>query len=401
MRNKQNGFTLLEVLIAIAILGIIMAMNSTLLQEMIAGTRQQGSLVASQFETALGLEVFRNDLGNAGYGLPEAFLTNPAGTVTPTYPVACYSEPAGHGTNPVAVAAFNDCPNPPRAVVHSDNVGSANGYLENSDYLVIRSPAVGMNKAAGKWTYINSDTTDYVHIWNDNSLDMETGDYMVIVRARATTQDTAQLVINTDSLSPPFFQATYNGSELNTNENQTPGFRPPSPPTGDRYLAYGVEDNTQPIRPFNRADYYVRRVTTGANATGTSCAPGTGTLFKAVANHGNNGFTTYPVMDCVANLQVVFRVDTNGDGIPDSTVTDISGLTAIQLKEQVKEIQIYMLAHEGTLDRAYRHNGSGTILVGPTSALGRDVDLPTLSGSNWNRYRWKTYTLFVKPRGFY
>ena len=397
MRNKQSGFTLLEILVVIAILGIIMAMNSTLLQEMITGTRQQSSLVTSQFETSLGMEVFRGDLGNAGYGLPEAFLTNPAGTVSSTYTGTCYSEPAGDGSNPAAVAAFNDCPNPPRAIVHSDNVGSANGYLENSDYLVIRSPSVGMNKAAGKWTYINSDVNDYVHIWNDSSLDMENGNYMVVVRARATTEDTAQLVINTDSASPPFFQATYNGSELNSSENQTPGFRPPAPPTGDRYIAYGVGDSVQPIRPFNRADYYVRRT----GATGGACAPGTGTLFKAVANHGNNGFTTYPIMDCVANLQLVFRVDTNGDGIPDSTVTDISGLTAMQIKEQVKEIQAYILAHEGILDRAYRRGGSGTILVGPTSALGRDVNLSTLSGSNWNRYRWKIYTLFVKPRGFY
>ncbi len=124
MRNKQSGFTLLEILIAIAILGIIMAMNSTLLQEMIRGTRQQSSLVTSQFETALGLEVFRNDLGNAGYGLPDAFLSNPAGTVTSTYTGTCYSEPAGHANNPAAVAAFNDCPDPPRAIVHSNNVGS-------------------------------------------------------------------------------------------------------------------------------------------------------------------------------------------------------------------------------------------------------------------------------------
>ena len=64
-----------------------------------------------------------------------------------------------------------------------------------------------MNKAAGKWTYINSDATDYVHIWNDSSLDMENGNYMIVIRARATTEDTAQLVINTDSASSAIFSS--------------------------------------------------------------------------------------------------------------------------------------------------------------------------------------------------
>ena len=104
MRNKQSGFTLLEILIAIAILGIIMAMNSTLLQEMIRGTRQQGSIVTSQFETALGLEVFRNDLGNAGYGLPDAFLANPASTVYSEPYWYMFRELVNDGSNPAAVA---------------------------------------------------------------------------------------------------------------------------------------------------------------------------------------------------------------------------------------------------------------------------------------------------------
>ncbi len=74
MRSKQADFTLLEVLIAIAILGIIAAMNSQLLQQMILGTRQQERVVSVQFETALGLDFLRTDLQQAGFGLPDAFL---------------------------------------------------------------------------------------------------------------------------------------------------------------------------------------------------------------------------------------------------------------------------------------------------------------------------------------
>ncbi|HEX2965893.1 MAG TPA: hypothetical protein VHO84_08910, partial [Syntrophorhabdaceae bacterium] len=369
------------------------------LQEMIRGTRQQSNLIASQFETALGLEVFRNDLGNAGYGLPEGFLhIDPtAGTVTSfsTYPLSCYSEPNGHGTNPAAISAFNDCPNPPRAFFHRNDVGSANDYIENSDYLVVRSPAVGTNAACGKWTYITSGATDYVHVWSDPSLDMTNGNRMIVVKARTTTTDVAQLVINNDVSSK--FSARYNGSELISGEDAQPGFRPPNPPTGERNIAYGIEDDDDPARPFNRADYYVRRT----SWTNAGCAPGTGTLFKAVANQGGDGFTVLPVMDCVANMQVVFRIDTNGDGVPDSTVNDISSLNAMEIKERVEEIQVYILAHEGAMDRTYTRAGTGVILLGPSASLGRNVDVQSLAGANWDHYRWKIYTLFVKPRGMY
>jgi prepilin-type N-terminal cleavage/methylation domain-containing protein len=386
MRNKQSGFTLLEMLIAIAILGIIMAMNSTLLQNMFRSTQQQGSIASSQFETALGLEIFRNDLGNAGYGLPDAFQV-----------AITYSEPAG---NPAEL--FNDATNPasatlnvPRAIVHSNDVSAVaayatTGYLANSDYLVVKSPAVGMNRAAGKWTYINNDAANYIHVWGDSNLDMANGNRMIVIRARATTADMAQLVTLGTA-----YAATYAGSELSGGEAVVPGFRPPDPPTGDRYIVYGVDDNVALSRPFNRADYYVRRVT---GTTGAGCAPRTGTLFKAVVNQGNDNFTTYPIMDCVANMQVVFRLDTDNDGVIDTTTPTLATtLTAMQIKEQVKEIQVYILAHEGTFDRGYRYGDiSSTITVGPSSVV-----LSTLVGVNWDRYRWKTYTLFVKPRSFY
>jgi prepilin-type N-terminal cleavage/methylation domain-containing protein len=371
MRNRESGFTLLEILIAIAILGIIMAMNSTLLEQMIRGTRQQGSIAASQFETALGLEIFRNDLANAGYGLPDAF----SGTIS-------YSE-----STSVPAQQFNDGSSAvPRAIVHNNNV-SATGYLANSDYLVIRSPAVGMNNATEKWTYIINNAAP-VKVWNDRSLDMQTGDYMIVIRPRVVIGDTAQLVMKTSGV----YSLQYNGSALSDSDFL--------PPTGERYIAYGV-GNTAPTMPFNRADYFVRRTT----ATGAGCAPGTGTLFKAVADQtASVGFTPYPIMDCVANMQVVFRLDTNGDGTIDSTVGTtpaMPALTAMQIKEQVKEIQVYILAHEGTFDRGFQYGGNGTIAVGPDSTLGYDVILPTLIGANWSRYRWKTYALTVKPRSFY
>ncbi len=425
MRNRQNGFTLLEILIAIAILGIVLAMNSTLLEQMIRSTKRQGAIVASQFETSVGLEIMRNDLGNAGYGLTDDFLASANRMVTNNFEDImgsgnCYIEPDAHADNPAAVAAFNDCPNPPRALVHVNDVGSSNGYLANSDYMVIRSTAVGMGKSANKWTYIDSlkndgsNASSYVRVWDDCSLDMEPNtcstsgqDYMIVIRQPVDRSDVADLVIDSTNFK---YSPTYSGAILGSGDQ---AFRPPSPPTGDRYVAYGI-DGTDPSMPFNRADYYVRRTAD----TGAGCAPGTGTLFKAVANQkkGDGGFTAYPIMDCVANMQAVFILDTDGNGILSSlelatpvnfltTTGDSSGtaLNALEIKQRVKEVRIFILAHEGTFDRGYRYSYGSTITVGPSITTGQVVNLTDFQDADhaWDRYRWKVYNLSVKPRSFY
>lgn len=376
MKHGQSGFTLLEILIAIGILAIIMAMNSTLLQQMIRGTRQQGAVVTSQFETALGLEVFRNDLAGSGYGLLDAF----SDTVS-------YTEPTAAGDTG---ALFNDgSSGVPRALVHSNSV-AVSTFITNSDYLVIKSLSVGADDAANKWTYITSDSAQPVHTWGDSALDMDTGNYMIVIKPRETIDGTAQLIVEGGA-----YYLTYAGSSLSNTAFL--------PSTGVRYIGYGLS-SAAPVMPFNRADYYVR---TSATGTSAGCAPGTGTLFRAVTNQtAGGGFTEYPITDCVANMQVTFRLDRDNDGTIDATVnalTNGSGtaLTALEIKQQVKEIRVYILAHEGSYDRAYRYNGSSTITVGPDSTLGRDVNLSTLVGANWDRYRWKTYTLFVRPQSFY
>lgn len=375
MCNNEKGFSLIEMLVTIALLGAIMVMNSQLLQSLIGGQRQQASLVSSQFETALGLEVLRNDLGNAGFGLPDQFQSAPSG----------YSEATSSPHQ-----QFNDAPNIPRALIHNNDVSAFATYLANSDYLVVKSPAVGMNSAAGKWSYISGST---VHIWNDLSLDMVNGtDYMTVVKPRSSLGGRSQLIVDsaTGSYSLQYTTAAVGAS-----------FQPTA--AGDRFLVFGVSENTVPITPFNRADFYVRQSPANVNA---NCASGTGTLIKGVLNHATNQIGTadeFPLVECVASMQVVFRLDTNADGIPDSTVSNISGLDALAIKEQVKEVQVYILAHEGTFDNGFTYGGANPITVGPSIALGAQVSLSGFgtAARPWNHYRWRLYTLIVKPKSFY
>jgi prepilin-type N-terminal cleavage/methylation domain-containing protein len=371
MKKRESGFTLIEMLIAIAILGIIMAMNSTILQEMMRGTRQQGAVAATQFETTLGLEILRTDLASAGFGLIDTVQTGIA-----------YNEAVG-----APAQLFNDAPSGiPRAIVHGNDVSAYATYLANSDYLVIKSPAVGMNDSSGKWSYI---TGSSVHVWNDAGLDMaDNGQQRMIVVVPSTKPDkTARLVLDSSNN----YKVIYTQGAIDTDFQ---------PPTGERYTVYGV-DNSDIVRPFNRADYYVRR----SNDTGANCALNTGTFIKSVINQApSGGHTEQPLIDCVAAMQVLFRVDTNGDGIADGApVNDISGYTARQIKENIKEIRVYLLAHEGAMDRGFRYSGSSIITLSDPNypALGAQIDLQALVGANWYRYRWKIYTVSVSPRGFY
>ena len=56
------------------------------------------------------------------------------------------------------------------------------------------------------------------------------------------------------------------------------------------------------VRPFNRADYYVRRM---PKLTNPGCAPNTGTLIKGTLD-SDGGITQSHLIDCVANMQVLF-----------------------------------------------------------------------------------------------
>ena len=85
-----------------------------------------------------------------------------------------------------------------------------------------------------------------------------------------------------------------------------------------------------------------------------------------------------PLIDCVADMQVIYRLDTNNDGTIDSTVNDISGLTAQQIRDRVKEVRVYILSHEGQSDRSFRYRNS-TITIGEFG-LGRTFNLSSTIG---------------------
>jgi len=106
-----------------------------------------------------------------------------------------------------------------------------------------------------------------------------------------------------------------------------------------------------------------------------------------------------PLLECVLDMQVVFGIITPGSTATTDT-NDISGLTAKQIREQLKEIKIYLLTHDGGLDRNYTYPNA-TIGVGPgdgiTSGTGRTYDFAANGVSNWRNYRWRVYQIVARP----
>lgn len=159
--------------------------------------------------------------------------------------------------------------------------------------------------------------------------------------------------------------------------------------------------------PFNRADYYVRRpdntVSAERNKLPRRCAPKTGILFKGLVRQDSGTLDELPLLDCVADMQVVYSLDSNSSGVvTDSSVlinpTTLNSLTADEIRTDLKAIQVYALTHEGGKDRYFTYPNQ-FIAVGPsadgiTTGSGRSFDLSTI-GSDWQRYRWKVYRMTV------
>jgi hypothetical protein len=131
-------------------------------------------------------------------------------------------------------------------------------------------------------------------------------------------------------------------------------------------------------------------------------------LVKAILNQGGAYDGVLPLLDCVADMQVVYALDNDengsfedGVGTPADAYSDtIAALTAQQIRNRVKEVRVYILAHEGQRDQNYIYP-SDTIGVpaapDPGAGLGRTLDIKTMVGDpDYQFYRWKLFTIVVK-----
>ena len=275
MIRKQAGFTMTELLITMAIFVLALAAISNIFVPLLTQFKQQSKIAETQIEGAVGLEILRRDLEQAGFGLPWVI---PAGV--------SYQEGSSSTTGTIPVpndSAFNDATtNPPRPLASGDNEAGLGG----SDYLVIKATSVATNDAAMKWTEVVGTATggSTVTIWDSPTDDLAPSDRVItIIPSRGGGNQ--RILVNNGSAFYDQFSAS------NGDPSAFPSAFAPTT-AGDVYLVYGVDSSINLRMPFNRADYYIDR---GATLP-PRCAAGTGILTKSLISQatGNRGPAQWP-----------------------------------------------------------------------------------------------------------
>ena len=348
MKRRESGFSLLELLIALVIVAVVLAAASTFFIGMVKQYKVQTKITESNVEGILGLELLRQDLESLGYGLPWSNLPS-------------YSEPSPPVQNDDGAA--------PRAVAKVD--ASPLGINNGSDYLVIKSALVGTDAAAGKWTTLRAE--EGTRPWGSTEEDLATGDYVIVLAPGGSATDQRVLLTPFQGVSFESLSAYVPANEFQTN------------------IVYGISSHSLQF-PFNRADYYIAN--NSEYTIPKHCAPITGTLVKRVVSHVTGALEDpLPLLDCVADFQVIFGLDSNADRLVDSWDTSMPGLTADQIRTQLVEVHVNILVQQGQRDDSYRYPNP-TVYVGDnTIGGGRDFDV-----SSYRNYRWKLYSIVVKPR---
>ncbi|TAN40383.1 MAG: prepilin-type N-terminal cleavage/methylation domain-containing protein [Nitrospirae bacterium] len=378
--KKEEGFTIVELMITMVIFVLALAASSQMFVGMLTNFKQQSRIAESNIEGLVGLELLRYDIEQAGFGL---FWDISGGA---------YANEAAAPAN-----VYNDAPNGvPRSFVLGDNLApatTADPGLNNSDYLVVKSTNAATNDAAQRFTYItkNPGQPNILRGWGTLGNEQMAGaDHVVILDLNQ------RRLINSGGFSA---QLSNNNFSFNSGANPPTFAFEPTRDVDNTFLVYGIKTNADglaPRMPFNRADYYVRIPAAGMPQR---CAPNTGMLYKATVNHSNGALTEMPIMDCVADMQVVFAIDntpTDTNINPDLFGAIPAGYTAQNIRDQVKEVRVYIVSHEGQADANYN-------FVGPININDRDLGnfkaltVGTGALEFSPNYRWKVHRMVLTP----
>jgi type II secretory pathway pseudopilin PulG len=425
-RRKSEGFTLIELMITMVMFTFVIIAATEIFTTMVGQFKQQSKIAETQIEGLIGLDLLRRDIEHAGYGLPWNVIG-----VTGWSNLNNYLEAAGSTGSP---ADYNDAPDSaPRALVAGNNNVDVGPNSDVADYLVIKAANVALNNASHKSTnlYRVDDTTSRVREWNDldgtlSDTRLETSDKVIVLSPGSTETNSKALVAKSDGT----FYTTYTRSTNPDNLIDGASYMPET--TRHVRIVYGIapqnSDDDPPVAitprmPFNRADYFISTANVPERCAGWNEDPAkreTGVLEKATVNHTDGGLSFLPLLDCVADMQVVLLLDMDGDGTigtrasadgdtvmndpADAEGASVANVQAAladadQLRQRLREVRIFILAHEGQRDPDFGYGNTTITVADPgNGSLGSTFDLTTIS--DYEDYRWKVYKLGVKVYNF-
>jgi len=395
--TDNRGFSLPELIVVMGIFLTVMLITSSTFKTIANQSSQQSKSLETQIEGIVGLEVLRADLEQAGFGLPWEFHTgitySEANLAADVKPAANYWESGG-------AEDFNDSPgNPPRAIWSRNTKFNYDSGSIGAKYIVIKSANVATNNTAKKWTNVSiaEGGVKTLRTWGSAARDFQPTERVIVVKNNMVTTPAKRRLMNTGATS---FSARF--SHYSTLIS--------SPLDGDNFQIYGIAvpttTNPDQVRmPFNRADYYLMTPT----KMPAGCAPNTGVLYKSNINQsptsGGGGYDPQiPLLDCVADMQIVYGLDNDATGAVnqylDAPTNSTTPPIADGIRSQLREIRVYILAQDGNKDLMYKYPAP-TVAVGETLNgvfRGRNFDLEAILGTDGRKYRWKVYTIVVRPK---
>lgn len=421
-RDNNKGFTLVEMIVVMAIFMVVIMITGDTFNRIVTQSIKLAKMEESNTEGVVGLEMFRHDLEQAGFGLPTSF--NEA--YPPVYKEAGYTPASNQNDAPSGIPralVFNSYSSTAAKDTNPQGGGSF-GLVSNTWYISLKGMSLSRSNTAGRWSYVSYSSTGSKppKVWSSDNLTSSgpNRDRVVMIRRTFTSGKYASQLAY-DPGSPSIYWQDYDAT----------GFVPEySPASREEILyVYGVAPKSSSTNglgmPFNRADYFVAVPGTSSQLPST-CAPGTGILYKATVNHETNGpggaLTYTPLVDCVADMQVVLgwdlwdstnntlgqdgTIDTWSNGINDkgALTRSTSGTVSIDdvkaalanpetIRMALKMVKVYILAQNGRRDPNYQ--GPASIAMGEPGELSltRTYDLSSL-----RNYRWKLYRIVARPK---
>ncbi len=340
MKNNK-GLTLVELLVALAIFAIVIAIIFSSYLSILKPQNQQVSIAENNMNRIVGLEVLRKDIETAGFGLPWEVDTS-------------YSEAASDATSytpdPSDLNAKD--PSEPPAFSFSNN---GNTKANDSDVLAIRSTVAALNNVTSHWGYLYENTST-------NS------EYFIDLGDNGSVDGNSNFII-IDPVYMKFIKySTF--SNLTTYETK-----------GKVYLVFGLSSGNNGTRmPFNRVDYYLKRPNTNFPEV---CDSDTYILYRATINQSNGERNSQPILNCVKDFQVVFLCSNGANACLDNAYDERRGL---------KQVRVFILLQDGKRDPNFEFKK--TIYIKDDNVDTGKSFTPT---GDEVHYRWKLIELIVNP----
>jgi len=404
--TSRKGFTLVELLVTMGVFIVIMVIAAQTFNTVVTQSLKYSKSEESNIEGVIGLEMMRHDLEQMGFGLFWSIL--PTSTLTLSYNEALTSNWSADTTN---YAKMNDsgAPQPPpRAFV------GFNGFANfTSDFIGIKATSVGRDVAAQRWTYIPynnySAATKESRPVTLTSGTPQTNDKVISIRNNFNNSSDDRILVDNSGV----FYFDYVASGINAN------FLPTDPQGLQINMLYGVSTTNNPRMPFNRADYFIDTPATGLPSF---CGPRTGVLTKGIVSHISGAYERIPVLDCVADMQVILGWSmTAGEAKSEDGVHAYSSMPATDysvtaspstaagdiqawlqdpkmIREHLKMIKVYILAQEGRRDRNYTYPQPFIDLIGDPVFGSINMSRRYVFSADQLQYRWKLYQIIVRPK---